>query len=67
MSSNRYQDLLSATKENMVTLHALDTLNVTRNEIKGKIRSNAQLSDVFDAIGVGVPTEDGENDFSLPF
>lgn len=67
MSSNRYQDILSATKENMVTLHALDTLNVTRNDIKGKVRSNSQLSDVFDAIGIGVPTEDGDNGFRLPF
>lgn len=30
MSSNRFQDILSVTKQNYITLHALDTLDVSR-------------------------------------
>lgn len=67
MSSNRYQDILSVTKEDMITLHALDTLNVSRNEISGKMRSNAILADVFDAIGLNMPVGDGEDNYELPF
>ena len=54
MSSNRYQDILSVTKEEMITLHALDTLNVSRNEISGKVRNNATLADVYEAIGLNM-------------
>ena len=67
MSSNRYQDILSVTKEEMVTLHALDTLNVARNEIIGKKQSSASLADVFDAIGIDKTDYEKENDFDLPF
>ena len=67
MSSNRYQDILSVTKEEMVTLHALDTLNVARNEIIGKKQSSASLADVFDAIGMDKTDYEKENGFDLPF
>lgn len=66
MSSNRYQDILSVTKEEMVTLHALDTLNVARNEIIGKKQGSASLADVFDAIGMD-KTDYEDNDYDLPF
>lgn len=67
MSSNRYQDLLSVTKEETITLHALDTLNVARNEIKGKIQNSATLADVFNDIGLNMPVVGGDNDSELPF
>jgi len=66
MSSNRYQDILSVTKEEMITLHALDTLNVSRNEISGKMRNHATLADVFDAVGLNMPAGDID-DSDLPF
>lgn len=66
MSSNRYQDILSVTKEEMVTLHALDTLNVARNEIIGKKQSCASLAYVFDAIGMD-KTDYEDNESDLPF
>lgn len=68
MSSNRYQDILSVTKEKMVTLHAIDTLNVDRNEINAKIPNSADFADVFNAIGMAMPDDNEfENDFELPF
>lgn len=67
MSSNRYQDILSVTKEDIITLHALDTLNVSRNQISGRMRNNATLVDVFDAIGLSMPVEDSIEDSELPF
>lgn len=67
MSSNRYQDILSVTKEEMITLHALDTLNVSRTEISGKMRNKATLADVFDAIGLYLPAGDDSDDSELPF
>ncbi len=66
MSSNRYQDILSVTKEEMVTLHALDTLNVERNEIRGKIQNSALPADFFNAIGLSMPV-DNSDDADLPF
>lgn len=65
MSSNRYQDILSVTKEEKVTLHALDTLNVERNGISGRIQNSTLPADVLDAIGMGTDYED--NDSDLPF
>lgn len=68
MSSNRYQDILSVTKEEMITLHALDTLNVSRKEISGKMRNNATPADIFDAIGLNMPVvDDNGDDSELPF
>lgn len=67
MNSNRYQDILSVTKEEMVTLHALDTLNVSRNSISGKMQDVALLADVFDAIGLNMPVDDNSGGFELPF
>ena len=67
MSSNRYQDILSVTKEEKITLHALDTLNVSRNEISGRMRKNATLADVFDAIGLNMPVMDDDDESELPF
>ncbi len=67
MSSIRYQDILSVTKEEKVTLHALDTLNVERKEIKGKKQSNAPLADIFNAIGLDFPVDNQDNDNDIPF
>lgn len=67
MSSNRYQDILSVTKEEMVTLHALDTLNVERNAIISRIPSDATLTDVFDTIRIGKSEDDLQIDSDLPF
>ena len=68
MSSIRYQDILSVTKEEMVTLHALDTLNVERNEISAKIPSSATPADVFKSIGMAMPYDNEfENSSELPF
>ena len=68
MSSIRYQDILSVTKEEMVTLHALDTLNVERNEISAKIPSSATPADVFKSIGMAMPDDNEfENSSELPF
>ena len=66
MNSIRYQDILSVTKEERVTLHALDTLNVSRNAITGSKQSEASLADVFDAIGLKIPV-DSQEDLELPF
>ena len=54
------------TKEEKVTLHALDTLNVSRNVITGRKQNEASLADVFDAIGLKKPV-DGQEDLELPF
>lgn len=67
MSSIRYQDILSVTKENMVTLHAIDTLNVERKDISGKMQNRASLSDVFDAIGLNMSVDEQESEIELPF
>lgn len=67
MSSIRYQDILSVTKEERVTLHALDTLNVSRDSIIGKKQNNASLVDVFDAIGLNKHVDGQEDDLELPF
>lgn len=67
MSSIRYQDILSVTKENMITLHALDTLNVSRNVINDRTQNNATLANVFDAIGLNMPVDENNDDFDLPF
>lgn len=67
MSSNRYQDILSVTKEEMITLHALDTLNVERNGINGRFPSDATLSDVFDMIGMESSENEFDKDSELPF
>lgn len=68
MSSNRYQDILSVTKEEMVTLHALDTLNVDRNDIRAKMPSKVTPADVFNAIGMAMPNDNEfDNDSELPF
>lgn len=67
MSSIRYQDILSETKEKMITLHALDTLNVSRNEISGKVRKNGTLADVYETIGLNMPAVDIDYDSELPF
>lgn len=67
MSSNRYQDIISVTKEEKITLHAVDTLNVSRNEINGKMQGRASLADVFNAIGLDKPVNDYDEDFDLPF
>ena len=67
MSSIRYQDILSVTKEEKITLHALDTLNVSRNEISGKMRNKATLADIFSAIGLDMSESDQDNNFDFPF
>lgn len=67
MNSIRYQDILSVTKEERVTLHAMDTLNVSRNAITGKKQSEASLADVFDAIGLKMPVDEQDGDLDLPF
>ena len=67
MSSIRYQDILSVTKEERVTLHALDTLNVSRDSITGKKQSSASLADVFDAIGLNTRVDGWVDGFDLPF
>ena len=67
MNSIRYQDILSVTKEEKVTLHALDTLNVSRNAITGRKQSEASLADVFDAIGLNKHVDGQEGDLELPF
>lgn len=67
MNSIRYQDILSVAKEEKVTLHALDTLNVSRNAISGRKQNEASLADVFDAIGLKKPNDSQEDDFELPF
>lgn len=67
MSSNRYQDILSVTKEETVTLHALDTLNVSRNAISGRKRRDTSLADVFKDIGLEKPVNEQSDDFDLPF
>lgn len=50
-----------------MTLHALDTLNVERKEIKGKKQSNAPLADIFNAIGLDFPVDNQDNDNDIPF
>lgn len=67
ISSNRYQDILSVTKEEKITLHALDTLNVSRNEISGKMRNKATLADIFSAIGLDMSESDQDYNFDFPF
>lgn len=67
MNSIRYQDILSVTKEEKVTLHALDTLNVSRNAITGRKQNEASLADVFDAIGLKKPVDGQEDNLELPF
>ncbi len=67
MSSIRYQDILSVTKEERVTLHALDTFNVSRDSITGKKQSSASLADVFDAIGLNTRVDGWVDGFDLPF
>lgn len=67
MSSIRYQDILSVTKERTVTLHALDTLNVSRNAISGRKQSNTSLADISKDIGSEKPVNEQEDDFDLPF
>lgn len=67
MNSIRYQDILSVTKEERVTLHAMDTLNVSRNAITGRKQSESSLADVFDALGLKKPIEGQEEDLELPF
>ena len=48
MSSNKYQDVLSVTKDNEVILHAIDTLDLNRDLNKGYIRtSSAEPIDLF--------------------
>ncbi|WP_031532562.1 MULTISPECIES: hypothetical protein [unclassified Bacteroides] len=41
MSSNKYQDVLSITKDNEVILHAIDTLDLDRNLNEGYIRNSS--------------------------
>lgn len=67
MNSIRYQDILSVTKEERVTLHAMDTLNVSRNAITGRKQSETSLADVFDAIGLKMPVDGQDDDLELPF
>lgn len=67
MNSIRYQDILSVTKEEKVTLHAMDTLNVSRNVITGRKQNEASLANVFDSIGLKKPNDSQEDDFELPF
>lgn len=67
MNSIRYQDILSVTKEERVTLHAMDTLNVSRNAITGRKQSESSLADVFDAIGLKMPVDGQDDDLELPF
>ena len=44
MSSIRYQDLLSVTMEDHVTIHAIDTLNLDR-ELTPQIHHNVKSDD----------------------
>ena len=67
MNSIRYQDILSVTKEERVTLHAMDTLNVSRNAITGRKQSESSLADLFDAIGLKMPVDGQDDDLELPF
>ena len=67
MNSIRYQDILSVTKEERVTLHAMDTLNISRNAITGRKQSETSLADVFDAIGLKMPVDGQDDDLELPF
>lgn len=67
MNSIRYQDILSVTKEERVTLHAMDTLNISRNAITGRKQSETSLADVFDAIGLKMPVGGQDGDLDLPF
>ncbi len=42
---------------------AYDALNVSRTEMRGKMRKNANLADVFDAISLIIPVgKDGKDD-----
>lgn len=67
MSSNRYQDILSVTKENMVTLHAIDTLNVERKRIDGRIQNSAVPDYVLDALGLNKLVGNNNDDSGLSF
>ena len=49
MSSIRYQDLLSVTMEDHVTIHAIDSLNLER-ELTPQIRHNVKSDDLSDQI-----------------
>ena len=50
-----------------MTLHAMDTLNVSRNAITGRKQSESSLADVFDAIGLKMPVDGQDDDLELPF
>ena len=48
MSSNKYQDVLSVTKDDEVTLHAIDTLDLDRDINNGyRYKSNTEPVDLF--------------------
>lgn len=75
MSSNKYQDVLSVTKDNEVTLHAIDTLDLDRNLNNGYRRDQvAEPVDLFagmDAIPYNfigkIEGVENENDVDLPW
>lgn len=51
MTSNRYQDVISVTKEDEVTLHAIDTLDLDRNLSKNySQRHIAEPADLFEGM-----------------
>lgn len=75
MTSNKYQDVLSVTKDNEITLHAIDTLDLER-DLNNGIRRNpvAEPVDIFagmDAVPYNfigkIEGVADENDIDLPW
>lgn len=75
MSSNKYQDVLSVTKEDEVTLHAIDTLDLDKDLNQRYIRNQPHYSrDLFDGMDeipykfIGkIEGEIEEDEFDLPW
>lgn len=73
MNTYRFNDILSVTKMDWVTLHALDTLNIERMPRKPKKPSPAIPADIFDGVNMddlkinGHPIFAVDDDNDLPF
>lgn len=69
MNAYRFQDILSVTKQNEITLHALDTLDVSR-EVKARFKTSSSLDidNIIDGLDsdylkhISPPTADRNND-----
>lgn len=69
MNSYRFQDLLSVTKQNSITLHALDTLNISKDIRQNNRNAYKSSKDMYDNVP-DMPDffnndKSGENDLPL--